>query len=76
MTLQQILQLIKQKYPPNIRDGIWPALLIYDDESGGIVKDATQPVYGNYQNFLFEFLSVQELIDHLTAQQSLFDHEN
>lgn len=62
--LQQVLKLMEKKYPMNIKEETNPVLVIYDDESGKIIRNAT---YGMYDkgNSLFEFSSISELLEHL-----------
>lgn len=68
MDIKKILKLMEKKYPTNYKKGINPALFIYNDESGRILKDAMNPAYGGelaQENLLFDFHNVDELVAHL-----------
>lgn len=64
MSLQEILTLFGKKYPESEDGWSFPALLIYDDGTGRIIKNPDRP-YGNSEDLLFSFGSVEELIGHL-----------
>lgn len=65
MTLSQVLKLLHEKYPDDYEKGMWPALVVYDDESGQIVKDMSREIYSITGNSLFVFKSLAELYTHL-----------
>lgn len=60
---EQLLELMKNKYGA---DYYQAAILIYDDGSGRIVKDAIKDNYDK-SNEAFSFHSVDELIEHLES---------
>lgn len=62
--LKRILKLMEQKYPTNFETGMNPALVIYDDESGRIVKDTQFEIYSS-DNCLYSFSNIDELYQHL-----------
>lgn len=65
-SLKIILKLMEKKYPTNYSKGMNPVLVIYDDESGRIVKDALCSMYKS-GNTLFAFSSIEELMEHLKS---------
>ena len=64
MKLEKILKLVAKKYPADETMPLGAILFIFDDESGRIVKHATGSAY-DYDNLLFDFSTVEELIKHL-----------
>lgn len=66
MDIKKILDLLSKKHPTDYKRGINPAIFIYDDGSGKIVRDALVHPYEN-RNFLFEFSTVDELVDYLNG---------
>ena len=63
-SIQRILKLLSEKYPANYEYGMNPILVIYDDESGRILRNAQRSIYDSNNN-LFEFSNIEELIKHL-----------
>jgi hypothetical protein len=66
MDIKKILGLLAKKHPTNYKRGVNPAILIYDDESGRIFRDASNPGTYSSENTLLEFASIKELVDYLT----------
>lgn len=64
MELKEILELMAKKYPADYKNGTNPALLIYDDESGLIVRDAGREPY-EQGNKLYTFRDIDALVEHL-----------
>lgn len=67
VALSTILNLLAKKYPTDYKNGINPALLIYGDESGKIIKNALHFAY-EYENRLFQFDTIDELVLHLQGE--------
>lgn len=65
MTMKDILELLSKKYPET--EDNCPALLIYDDESGRIVRDAVSDCYSS-SNCLYAFDNIDELVAHLQGE--------
>ena len=63
-SIQRILKLMSEKYPTNYKEGMNPVLVIYDDESGRIVKNGSEDMYDNNNSF-FDFSDVEHLVKHL-----------
>ena len=63
-SIQRILKLLGEKYPTDYTKGMNPILVIYDDESGGILRDAQKSIYGSNNRF-FEFSDIEHLVKHL-----------
>lgn len=79
MNMQYLLKLLEQKYPAKHSEGMNPAILIYNDESGRIVKNALNSAYEpDRSNSLYEFYSLEELYKHLQpeTQLELFPRES
>jgi hypothetical protein len=60
-TLRYILKLMEKKYPGQT------VLLIYDDESGRIVKSLLNDIYEE-NNVWFAFSTMEELVAHLEEE--------
>lgn len=65
-SMKKILKLLSQKYPTNYTKGMNPVIVIYDDESGRIIKDAQEGLYEG-SNLLFSFSTIKELVKHLQS---------
>jgi hypothetical protein len=63
MEIEELLELLHKKYPDDYDGGLYPALVLYDDGSGYIVKNGME--LPSAVNRLFMFNSIQELISRL-----------
>lgn len=67
MEIKKALNLLNKKHPGMIDGELgYPAIVIYDDESGRVVKNAAKLIYED-NNILFEFSSLEELEKYLRS---------